>query len=234
MAEHLTEEEQLAALKRWWADNGRSVIIGVVLAIGGYFAWQAWQATQREARESASILYEELVRTLSSDTGYGLSEDERLRVESVVEELKAEHRKLLYASDAALLAARIAVEAGDLDAAARHLRWVVETSPYGEIALLARYRLAQVLLAQEDYAGALAVLSDTDAGAYAAAYSELRGDVLVAQGQLSEAGAAYEAALNQLLPTQQSRRSIIQMKLDDARSRIPAAASLALADRTIS
>lgn len=231
MAEHLTEEEQIAALKRWWADNGRSVIIGVVLAVGGYFGWQAWQNQQQEAREAASVLYEELASTLSAGFGGALSDDERLRAESIVEELKSEHGKLLYASDAALLAARVAVEAGDLDTAAQHLRWVVEESRSQEIGLLARHRLAQVLLAQEDHQGALALLNDVEPGAFAAAYSELRGDIFSAQGQLSEASAAYEAALNQLLPTQQGRRSIIQIKLDDARSRIPAAASLARADK---
>lgn len=233
MAQHLTEEEQLAALKRWWADNGRSVIIGVVLAVGGYFAWQGWQAKQQEARESASVLYEELAATLSTAFGGALSEDEQLRAESIVDELKTKHGKLLYASDGALLVARAAVETGDLEAAARQLRWVVEQSPNPEIALMARLRLAEVLLAQEDYDGALVLLTSIEPGAYAAAYAELRGDILNAQGQLSEASAAYETALDQLLPTQQGRRGIIQMKLDDARSRIPIAARMARAERTM-
>lgn len=231
MAEHLTEEEQIAALKRWWAENGRSVIIGVVLALVGYFGWQGWQSQQQAARESASVLYEELTATLNEGA---LSEDQRLRAESIVEDLKSKHGKLLYASDAALLVARVAVEAGDLDAAAEHLRWVVERDYSSEITLLARHRLAQVLLAQEAYDDALAVLSAVAPGAYAAAYAELRGDILAAQGQLAEASAAYETALSQLLPTQQSRRSIIQMKLDDARSRLPGAASLAHDDKVAS
>lgn len=233
MAEHLTEEEQVEALKRWWAENGRSVIIGIVLAVGGYFGWQAWQNQQQEARETASLLFEELAATLSTDFGEPLSEDQRLRAESIVEELKSDHGKLLYASDAALLMARVAVDAGDLESAVAQLRWVVEQDRSQELSLLARHRLAQVLLAQGEHDRALTVLNAVEPGAYAAAYAELRGDILSAQGQLAQASAAYEAALNQLLPTQQARRSIIQMKLDDARSRIPSAASLALNHKVV-
>jgi len=35
--EHRTEEEQVAALKQWWNDNGNSLIIGVGLALALVF-----------------------------------------------------------------------------------------------------------------------------------------------------------------------------------------------------
>ena len=37
MAEDITEEEQIEALKRWWAENGMQTVLAVVLVIGGYF-----------------------------------------------------------------------------------------------------------------------------------------------------------------------------------------------------
>ena len=43
MAELRSEEEQLDAIKRWWKSNGTSLIIGVVVAAAGVFAWKAWQ-----------------------------------------------------------------------------------------------------------------------------------------------------------------------------------------------
>ena len=45
MADHITEEEQIEALKRWWDENGKQVVLAIVLTVGGYFGWQAWTDT---------------------------------------------------------------------------------------------------------------------------------------------------------------------------------------------
>ena len=37
MAELRTEEEQLEAIKRWWKENGTSLLAGAVLAAAGVF-----------------------------------------------------------------------------------------------------------------------------------------------------------------------------------------------------
>ena len=34
MSDYLTDEEQMARLKSWWDENGRSLVIGLVLVIG--------------------------------------------------------------------------------------------------------------------------------------------------------------------------------------------------------
>ncbi|MGQ9427080.1 YfgM family protein [Gilvimarinus sp. F26214L] len=215
MAQHLTEEEQIETLKRWWADNGRSIVIGVVVALVGYFGWQGWQSQQQQARESASMLYEDLTQVVAGQPGANLGEQDRERAESIAEELKADYSGLLYASNGAMLMARVAVEAGDLDGAEQHLSWVVEQNHSEEIALLGRLRLAQVLYGKGDYEQALATLDIQQPGAFASAYAELRGDVLVAQEQPAEAVTAYQQALEELLPAQSNRRETIQMKMDD-------------------
>ncbi|MCW8196383.1 tetratricopeptide repeat protein [Proteobacteria bacterium 005FR1] len=214
VAEHLTEEEQLETLKRWWADNGRSVVAGIALAVLGYFGWQFWQSEQQERREAASILYQQLSESLAD--AQNLSADQLTAAQSIAEELKEDYSGLLYAADAALLMAGAAVQQGDLELAEQHLRWIVEQNTSEEMSLLARLRLAQVLYGQEDYEQGMSVLAQAqETGAYAAAYAELRGDLLLAQNQPAQAQAAYQSALEQLLPEQNARRDIIQMKLDD-------------------
>ena len=47
MAELRSEEEQLEVVKRWWKENGTSLIAGAVLAAAGVFGWNAWQTTKR-------------------------------------------------------------------------------------------------------------------------------------------------------------------------------------------
>lgn len=213
MAQHLTEEEQIETLKRWWAENGRSVIVGIILAVGGYFGWQAWQNQQQVAKEEASVLYQELADVVAAEM---LSEGDRTKAESIAEELKADYGKFLYAADGALLMAGVAVRHGDLELAEQHLRWVMGRDFGEELNLLARLRLAKVLHGQGEYQQGMSLLAEiSDSGAFTAAFAELRGDLLIAQNQPAEARAAYQTALEQLLPDQSARRDIIQMKLDD-------------------
>ena len=37
-----TEEEQVEAIKKWWQENGMSIIAGVVIGITAIFGWRAY------------------------------------------------------------------------------------------------------------------------------------------------------------------------------------------------
>ena len=51
MSVHLTEEEQLENLKRWWKDYGKLIIAAVVICVAGYFAVTGWQDHKRQQAE---------------------------------------------------------------------------------------------------------------------------------------------------------------------------------------
>ena len=35
-----TEEEQVEAIKKWWNENGKSIIVGIVVGITAIFGWR--------------------------------------------------------------------------------------------------------------------------------------------------------------------------------------------------
>ena len=86
MAEHLTEEEQLEALKRWWKENGQSTIIGVLLAVSGYLGWTFWQDSQRSSAEAASAIYQDLIDAVSVQPGEELSDEKRTSVNHLADQ----------------------------------------------------------------------------------------------------------------------------------------------------
>ncbi len=209
MSDHLTEEEQLEALKRWWKENGKFIVLAVVVAVGGYFGWGAWQDQQRAQAEAASAQYEQLLNSLRAP-------DQELPAE-VVQELK--QGSGLYAYNAALIKARTAVEKGDLDAAAKELQWVLDESPEAPVAQLTHLRLARVLAAQGSHQAALAELQRTEPSeSFASEYAEVRGDILLAQGNTDEARSAYQFALENLTSPQQNRAGLLQMKIDNLKT----------------
>lgn len=215
MSVHLSEEEQLEAMKRWWKDYGKTIIISVVVAIGAYFAWNAWQDQQRAQAEAASATYEELLKIVSVEPGKSLSDSERTTAAHLAKELKEGDSTSLYAHNAAFFLARIAVSEGKLDEAAAELKWVLSQKPDDATEQLANLRLARVLFAQQAYDEALALVQTPPTVGFASEYAEVHGDILKAQGELDAARTAYEKALAAITQQQQERFMVLQMKLDD-------------------
>ena len=197
-----TEEQQVEALKKWWQENGRYLIAGVVLGLGILFGWNSWKDYRETQGKAASDVYSQLIGAVES---------------SALEDAKAFEAKLLedytgtpYAALGALVMAKIYVEQNKLVEAEVKLRWVMDHSREQELKEVSRLRLAQVLIAAKKYDEALSVLSTELPEAYASLVDELRGDAFRAQGKWDEARTAYDEALL----TAGGRNEYLQLKRD--------------------
>ena len=201
----LEEQEQIDALKNFWRDYGRLIIAAVIAFIVGVGGTQGWKHYKRTQAEEASLEFVKLEEAL--DKG------DVNEIRNVGQDIISEYASTPYAQMAALVLAQTEREAGDLDAAALRLQWVVDNARTEEIRMLARLRLAAVLLDQEEYDAALQLLDQAVSQAFTGAYADLRGDVLVSQGKVVEARAQYELALEK---AQEGSpwRDIVQLKLD--------------------
>lgn len=215
MSVHLSEEEQLEVLKRWWKDYGKTVLMAVAVVVIGYFGYTTWQDQKRQKAEEASAVYEQLLKLAVIEPGKSLSDADKATIEHLASEIKDGNSKSMYAYSAAFFLAKIAVEDGKLDIAANELKWILSAKPDVATEQLARLRLARVLTAQQSYSDALAQLSPEPAAAFTADYAEARGDVFKLQGDLDAARTAFEKALAATDPQQQERFMLMQMKVDD-------------------
>ncbi len=222
MSVHLTEEEQLEVLKRWWNDYGKIVIATLVIAVAAYFAWGSWKEQQRVKAEKASATYEQLVKLINQESGKTLTDTDRVMATQYANELKSGNSKSLYAQTAAFFLAKAAVEENKLDQAIAELQWVISAKPDATTEQIARLRLAKVFTAKQSYDDALAQLAQEPATALTSEYSEARGDIYKLQGNLDKARTAYEAALTATDPQQQERFMLLQMKVDDLKLLQPA------------
>ena len=195
----------------------RGILLGIVIFAVGYFGWAQWQNMQLGESSEASDLFEELGTTVVLGPGVALTDDARARGQTLIQQLKTEHPDTSYALFGALFGARLAVEANDLETAETELQWLLDNTRSGffgatdeSLIITAQLRLARVILAKGDAARALALLDSVTPGAFEAEHAEIRGDVLVALGQLTEAQASFQAALQA-----GSTSTTLQMKLDD-------------------
>jgi len=184
--ENETEQEQLEAIRKWWQENGKAIIAGLLIGLGGVIGWQQWGAWKVRQSEGASALYQQVTEAIQR----GDSDDGG----TFATELLADHAGSPYTALALFALAAKDVQEGKLESAGERYRWVVENSAQPEHAEIARLRLARVLLSEGDYSSALAAL-DAVAPAFRADADELKGDVYAAQGDSVRARDAYQAAV---------------------------------------
>lgn len=211
MAEMRTEEETVQAIKDWWKKNGSSLLIGIAAALAIVFGWQAWQNHQMQQRTEAASQFAELINAYSDET----DENRADTVAYIAKELQEEYSDSAFAIYGMLMLARQQVmDQGDPEAAIESLTWAQEKAgESGPLTLVVRNRLARAQFAAEKYDEALATIdSVNDAGSFSAIFTELRGDILLAQGNREGAREAYLAAREQ---NQQGRSGILELKLSD-------------------
>ena len=211
MAELRTEEEQIDALKRWWKENGVSLIAGVAIAAAGIFGWNAWQNYQENQASAASARYQHLINLTA---GTDLDETRLNEARELVIEITDNHGKTLYADLARLIDARLAVAQDDLAEARAALEAVIDASDRDYVKGLARLRLARLQIADGDAEAAMATLEAGVPESLAAQRAEVRGDAHYAQGRNSDAGEAWREALD-LAEAREQQLYGVQLKLDN-------------------
>ncbi|WGL17910.1 tetratricopeptide repeat protein [Microbulbifer bruguierae] len=213
MADHLTEEEQIESLKRWWKENGTGIVTGVVLALAAYFGWQWWQGKERTEAEAASNVYQSFVEAVSANQG-NPDNKQLTTAQSLARELKDSYAARIYSAQASLQLAGLAAQKNDLEAAARELQWVLDNSGEEALKLVAKRRLAAVKAARGETSEALALLEGNVPASFAALYAETRGDILMQKGDKEAARSAYLEARAQLLPEQAANGRLLELKIE--------------------
>lgn len=204
--EYATDEERVEALKKWWKENGKSLIVGLALGLSILFGWQAWVANRNSEADSASNAYTMLMASVER------SEYDKAQQQAA--EIVGQFSDSPYAVLSAMAMAKIKLEQDDLLGARTQLQWALEHTGLEEMKQLIRLRLARVMLAQGETDSALAQLSGVDAGAMLAAYEELMGDIYLQQGKPGLAYESYASSMGRLDLNSQ-KRALLQLKLDD-------------------
>lgn len=187
MTSYPNEDEQLEAVKKWWAENGKSIVLGVVLGFSALFGWQGWQSYQLAQGQAASDLYTTMQnQAASGDVASAFATGKRLL---------GEYTGSVYAGFAALKLAQLAYARGDKQGAVGHLEWVGSNASEEVVADLAKVRLARLQMDQGQLDAAEAQLKAVYPGFMPGIVAELRGDIARANGDLEAARQAYILAL---------------------------------------
>ncbi len=210
MTELRTEEEQIAAIKKWWAENGRSLLIGIGLALAIVFGWKAYQNSQIQMKSEASGLYQQLI---TEATKNNFDNEEANTLAYLATEIKTKFESTEYALYAAMFLAKDAVAQKNYEAAKNELNWVLSNTDDARIQHIVKARLARILSAEGQHEEALALLQ-VGLKQFEPAFLELKGDINKRMGNEDQAIEAYRSAY-QLIKDKPQTLPLLAVKLSD-------------------
>ncbi|MGH8559240.1 MAG: YfgM family protein [Methylococcales bacterium] len=202
---HETEDQQLEAVKKWFNENGRAILLGLIIGIGCVLGWNGWQNYKSTQAKEASDLFQELLKTTDKD-----NPDSFLKL---CERIKSDYPDSIYASYAGFFQAKQQVEAGKFEAARKELESIVAESSDPSVKNIARLRLLKILITEGKAEEALASINTPGvsiSGKFEAAYEEMKGDAQVALGREREARGAYQRAVEL-----GRKSSLLDLKIED-------------------
>jgi predicted negative regulator of RcsB-dependent stress response len=208
----LEEQEQLDQLKHFWRQYGNAITWALIVVLAAFAGWNLYQYWQRNQAAQAAAMYDEVERiAMTGDV---------TKLDRALADMKDKFASTTYAQQAGLLAAKVYVETGKLDAAKAALLWVAEKSSDEGYQAIARLRLAGVLLESKAYDEALKQLSGNFPADFTALAADRRGDIYQAQGKKTEAVAEYLKAYQGLDASSEYRR-LVDVKLAALGASVP-------------
>ncbi len=203
MDEFLTEKEQIERIREWWGENAWYLIGGIVLGALVIFGVREYRHHVDVQAQRAQALYSQVREAIDKDHVDAAA--------TLVGQLRKDYASSPYTDQAGLMLARSYLQS-ETTQAAKELRYVMDHSKDHELALIARLRLARVLIYEKQYKDALNLLAVDNPGQFEARISEIRGDAYVALGDTDAARTAYSSALT-APGADWLNRDFLQMKL---------------------
>ena len=201
----LEEQEQLDQIKHFWKKYGNLISWVLIVILGGFAAWNGYQYWQRDQAAKAAVLFDEVERSASAG--------DLARVQRSLADIQNKYSGTLFAHQASLLAAKFLSAQGKSVEAQTALKWVVGAAPEPAYRDIARLRLAALLLDAGSLDDAMAQLATPMVPTLTGLASDLKGDILTAKDQKSEALTAYKKAWDELSEIPDYRR-LVEAKLN--------------------
>jgi len=202
-----SENEQRDALVRFFADNGKALVIGVIIGIAALVGWRYWHNHQNDSMMESSASWQQVNTALTSDA-------DQQRVGAA--QKFADSNNNNYGALTSMDLARFYAEKGDFTTAEQQLKKALTQTKEENLQSLINLRLARVQLQGKNVDGALQTLTAVKPEAWSALADDVRGDAQVIKGNNQAARDAYNKALKANPP--QALQALLRMKLNNLSS----------------
>lgn len=203
MEVYSNENEQVDALRRFFANNGKALAVGVVIGIAALGGWRFWASHQVGADKAASAQYQKLTSAMQADKPQTLE---------AVASFASENNNT-YGALASLDLAKQYVETNQLDKAIALLQSGLKDTKDANLQAVINLRLARIQLQQNQADAALSTLNNVKGDGWTAIVADIRGEALLSKGDKQGARDAWsKGAESQASP---ALKQMLQMKMNN-------------------
>lgn len=203
MEVYSNENEQVDALRRFFANNGKALAVGVIVGIAALGGWRFWSSHQEGADKAASAQYQQLTSAMQADKPQTLE---------AVASFASENNNT-YGALAALDLAKQYVAANQLDKAITLLQSGLKDTKDANLQAVINLRLARIQLQKNQADAALTTLNNVKGDGWTAIVADIRGEALLSKGDKQGARDAWsKGAESQASP---ALKQMLQMKMNN-------------------
>lgn len=200
------ENDQMEAVKRFFAENGKALLVGVVIGIGALLGWRYWNNHKADAAMVTSQEYQKVVSGLNGDKPDTLASAEKFVTDT----------QGSYGAFAALELAQQYVDKSELAKAAAQLQQGLKNTKDDNLQAVLSLRLARIQIQQKQADEALKTLDVVKGEGWKAIVADVRGEALLSKGDRKGARDAWsQGVASNASP---ALREMMQMKINNLSS----------------
>ncbi|GFN46791.1 YfgM family protein [Candidatus Regiella insecticola] len=211
METYTTENEQADAVRRFFSENAKILVVSVLLIIAVLIGWHYWQNNQNTAMKNAASSYQQVSEILTDNKKAAVTKSGD-NTNDVAEQFVRENDNNYAVFIALELANRFVVQKL-FDKAEQQLMLALTKTKDTNLLSLTNLRLAKLQLQLNKPDHALKTLNSVEGEAWVAMAEDMRGDIFLNKGDIPAARAAYTKATE--VNAAQTLQTLLRLKLDN-------------------
>jgi len=197
------ENEQVDALRRFFANNGKALAVGVIIGIAALGGWRYWASHEDSSSKAVSAQYQQVTTAMKADQPATLDAAAKF----------ASENSNTYGALAAMDVAKQYVDANQLDKAASLLENGLKNTKDANLQAVINLRLARIQLQQNQADAALKTLDAVKGDGWTAIVADIRGEALLSKGDKQGARAAWSKGVDS--DASPALKQMMQMKMNN-------------------
>lgn len=203
MEVYSNDNEQVDALRRFFANNGKALAVGVVIGIAALGGWRYWASHQESSAKAVSAQYQQLTSAMRADKPQTLEAVSNF----------ANENSNTYGALASMDVAKQYVDSNQLDKAATQLQNGLKDTKDANLQAVINLRLARIQLQQNQADAALKTLDGVKGDGWTAIVADIRGEALLSKGDKQGARDAWSKGVES--DASPALKQMMQMKMNN-------------------